>query len=50
MTIDERVRELGLVLSQPFRSPTGVAAVINGLSSLILEVFANERGAHSRSA
>jgi hypothetical protein len=25
MTIDERVRELGLVLPEPFRSPTGVA-------------------------
>lgn len=25
MTIDERVRELGLVLPDPFRSPTGAA-------------------------
>ena len=25
MTIDERVRELGLVLPEPFRSPTGAA-------------------------
>ena len=129
MTIDERVRELGLVLPEPFRSPTGtpypfswvrvrgnrayisghlplepngtlaeprgkidetvsieqgaaaarvvglamlgslqrelgeleritawlrvttqVAAVVNGFSALILEVFGKERGAHSRSA
>lgn len=138
MTIDERVRELGLVLSEPFRSPTGapypfswvrirgnrayisghlplqpdgtlaeprgkvgatlsieegaaaarlvglsmlgnlqrelgeleritawlrvlgmvnvspgmtqIAAVINGFSELIVEVFGRERGAHSRSA
>lgn len=25
MTIDDRVRELGLVLPEPFRSPTGAA-------------------------
>ena len=25
MTIDERVRELGLVFAEPFRSPTGAA-------------------------
>jgi hypothetical protein len=42
------LRVLGMVNVSP--GTTQVAAVVNGFSALILEVFGNERGAHSRSA
>jgi enamine deaminase RidA (YjgF/YER057c/UK114 family) len=42
------LRALGMVNVSP--GTTQVAAVVNGFSALILEVFGNERGAHSRSA
>jgi len=42
------LRVLGMVNVSP--GTTQVAAVINGFSELILDVFGKERGAHSRSA
>jgi hypothetical protein len=42
------LRVLGMVNVAP--GMTQVAAVVNGFSALIREVFGNERGAHSRSA
>jgi enamine deaminase RidA (YjgF/YER057c/UK114 family) len=42
------LRVLGMVNVKP--GTTQLAAVINGFSTLILEVFGKERGAHSRSA
>jgi len=42
------LRVLGMVNVSP--RTTQVAAVINGFSELILDVFGKERGAHSRSA
>jgi enamine deaminase RidA (YjgF/YER057c/UK114 family) len=42
------LRVLGMVNVSP--GTTQVAAVVNGFSELILDVFGKERGAHSRSA
>jgi enamine deaminase RidA (YjgF/YER057c/UK114 family) len=42
------LRVLGMVNVSP--GTTQLAGVINGFSTLILEVFGRERGAHSRSA
>lgn len=42
------LRVLGMVNVSP--GTTQIAAVINGFSELIVEVFGRERGAHSRSA
>jgi len=42
------LRVLGMVNVSP--GATHLAGVINGFSTLILEVFGPERGAHSRSA
>ena len=47
MTIDERV---GIAFVPAISLTDWCGSGINGLSSLILELFANERGAHSRSA